>query len=327
MERAQPSQQPASVKFKRIVHSGDREAWLAARGLALGASESSTVMGLNPYESEFTLFQRRSGRIPGIEDNAQMEWGRRLEDVIAQKFADETGRRVEAGSPVLRGDKAPLGGWMLQSLEYPWLSATPDRDQRATDWDDDGILEIKTASAYAIDDWRDEPPLHYQCQLQHQMLVTGRRRGSLAALVGGQTFVWQDIPRHDRFIAVLVAKTRRFWQRIQDDEAPLPDDSPSTSATLLTMIEKGEAVQLPDVVLDWHLAARKAADDEKAAKERKEEYRRKILAVLGTAAYGVLPGAPFGSNGVYKCVTETRQSYTVPESAARVLRYKKRLEL
>lgn len=315
MEHSQPSQRTAPVKCRFIVHSSDRPEWLRARELALGASESSTIMGINPYESEFTLFQRRTGRIPSIEDNERMEWGRRLEALVAEKFAEDTGRTVQPD------------GWMRQSIEFPWLSATPDFLQCAKGWEDDGLLEIKTASAFAADDWRNEPPLHYQCQLQHQMLVTGLARGSLAALIGGQSFVWKDIPRHDRFIATLVAKTKRFRKRIQEDDAPPPDDSPSTSATLLAMIEKGEAIQLPDVVLDWHLAARKAADDEKAAKERKDEYRRKIIAVLGTAAYGVLPGAPFGSNGVYKCVTETRESYSVPESTSRVLRYKKRLEL
>jgi putative phage-type endonuclease len=313
--------------FQRVVHSEQRDAWLEARSLALGASESSTIMGLNPYESQFTLFQRRKGRVPPVADNEPMEWGRRLEEVIAEKFADATGRKVMVGRSQLCDPADPLGGWMLQSLAYPWLSATPDRDQRDPAWDEDGILEIKTASAYALEEWRDEPPLHYQCQLQHQLLVTGRRHGTLAALIGGQTFLWKDIPRHERFIASLVRTTRIFWKRLQTDDAPVPDDSPSTSATLLAMLEKGEAIQLPDIVLDWHLAALQAVEDEKAAKERKEEYRRKILAVMGTAAYGVLPGSPFGSNGVYKCVTERRPAHLVPEQSLRVLRYKKRLAL
>lgn len=327
MGREQNSRAPTGVKFRRIVHSDDRKSWLAARGLALGASESSTILGLNPYESEYTLFARRTGRIPPIQDNENMEWGRRLEDVIAWKFQDETGRRVEVGNSSLSGDEDAVGGWMLQSIEYPWLSATPDRDQKDPEWAKPGLLEIKTASSYALDDWLHEPPIHYQCQLQHQLLVTGRAHGSIAVLIGGQRFLWSDIPRHDRFIASLIAKTERFWQRLQRDEAPLPDESASTSRTLLHMVEKGEAIQLPDIVLDWHLAAAKAADEEKAARERKEEYRRKILATLGPAAYGVLPGTPFGSNGVYKCVTERRKAYSVPESESRSLRYKKRMEL
>lgn len=317
MEQAETSRRGRHVKLacKQIVHSRDREAWLRARGIALGASESSTVMGLNPYESEFTLFQRRTGRLPGIEDNERMEWGRRLEALVAEKFAEDTGRAIRAD------------GWMLQSIKHPWLSATPDFLQRDKQWTEDGLLEIKTGSAFAAEDWRDEPPVHYQCQLQHQMLVTGLKRGSLAVLLGGQSFLWKDIDRHTRFIATLVAKTKRFWQRLQDDEAPLPDDSPSTSDTLLQMIERGEAVQLPDIVLEWHVEARKAADDEKAAKERKDEYRRKILAVLGQSAYGVLPGEPFGCNGLYKCLTEVRAAHSVPETSSRVLRFKRRLAL
>lgn len=317
MEHAEVSQRRRRVKlpYKRIVHSKDRGAWLNARQIALGASESATVLGLNPYESEFTLFQRRTGRMPGTEDNPNMEWGRRLEALVAKRFAEDTGRTVRAD------------GWMLQSVTYPWLSATPDFLQRDKRWAEDGLLEIKTGSTFMVEAWEHEPPVHYQCQLQHQMLVTGLRRGSLAALLGGQSFMWKDIPRHDRFIATLIAKTKRFWQRIQDDDPPPPDDSPSTSDTLLHMVEQGIAVQLPDVVLDWHMEARRAGDDERAAKERKDEYRRKILAVMGQSAYGVLPGEPFGSNGVYKCITEVRASYNVPETRSRALRYKRRLEL
>lgn len=316
MERAQSSQRATGVKpYKQIVHSADRNDWLKARALALGASESSTVMGLNPYESEYTLFMRRTGRLPPIEDSEPMEWGRRLEDVIATKFADETGRKVWGG------------GWMLQSTIYPWLSATPDREQRDLSWDEDGLLEIKAVGTYAADDWRDEPPVYYQCQLQHQLLVTGLRLGSICALIGGQSFVWRDIERHERFCKTLLTKTERFWQRVTDDDPPLPDDSPSTSSTLLSMVERGEAILLPEKVIEWHLAAKQAAADEKEAKERKDEYRRKILATLGEAAYGVLPGEPFGCNGVYKCITETRKAYSVPEGTSRTLRYKKKLEL
>jgi hypothetical protein len=93
------------------------------------------------------------------------------------------------------------------------------------------------------------------------------------------------------------------------------------------MLERGEAIQLPDIVLDWHIEAKKAAEAEKIAKERKDEYRRKILAVMDRAAYGVLPGETFGCNGVYKCVTEVRAAYSVPETSSRALRFKKRLEL
>jgi len=290
-----------------LVHSSKRERWLKARHSGLGASSASTIMGCNPYESEYALYHKLVGTIEASEpDNDYMEWGRRLERVVVEAFADKTGRKVYGG------------GWLVRSNQYPWLLATPDSLQ----WSDRkrGLLEIKTGGASQADDWENEAPPQHQCQLQQQMIVMGLKHGSVAALIGGNSFFSYDYVAHERFQRALIGKTSDFWNRVLAEVPPDPDSSPSTSRTLAKMMENGLAIQLPDVVLDWHLAAVKASDDEKSAKERKDEYRRKIIASIGAASCGVLPKKA----GVYKFVTEKRRAHRVKASSSRVLRFNKK---
>jgi len=295
---------------KPLVNShDDREAWLKARETGIGASESACLLGLDPYQSAFTLFQRKTGQLPPLEDNEFMEWGRRLEDVVAEKFYDETQRPI---SP---------DGVLFQSLRWPALLATPD--YRQLESKRQGLLEIKTGSFHAKDDWMTGVPLNYQCQVQHQMAVTGAPFASVAALLGGNDFRWHDVPRNETFIASLVRAVSIFWWRIQNDRPPPPDDSPSTSKTLSAMAEDGRAIDLPEAVLSWHEEMVKAAADEKAAKERKEEYRRKFEAVLGTATIGILPN----DLGAYTFKSTTRKEYTVKAVTYRTLRHTKKVKL
>lgn len=306
--RAQPPE-VRGLPCVALVHSSKRERWLKARHSGLGASAASTIMGLNPYESEFTLYQKLVGAIGASEpDNDFMEWGRRLERVVVEAFADKTGRKVYGG------------GWLVRSGEHPHLLATPDSFQRLGR--ERGLLEIKTGGSSQAEDWQDGAPPQHQCQLQQQMLVTGLKHGSVAALIGGNAFFSYDYLAHERFQRALIKKTLDFWRRVQLRAAPEPDDSPSTSRTLSKMIEDGRAITLPDVVLEWHMAAVKASDDEKAAKERKDEYRRKIIASIGTAACGLLPR----DLGVYRLATEKRKSYRVKASSSRVLRFNKKFK-
>lgn len=307
-----------STTYTRVVNSADREAWLAARHSVqgLGASDAGTIMGLNPYESEYTLYQRLVGNIPPLEDTRHMEWGRRLEEAVTARFVEETERNVKAPNT-----RRTIGGWLLRSRKYPWMYATPDREIISPS----GLLEVKTATQYLAEHWRDEVPPHYQAQLQHQFVVTGRVRGSICALIGGNDFVYGDFERRDRFCNALIKKTDGFWQRVVNRDEPAPDDSPSTSDTLKQMVAEGRCIELPDEVVQWHTEMEDAARDEKDAKERKEMYQRKIQAVMGKATHGVLP--PFGMAGIFTFKMEHRRSFTVKATSGRRLRYSKKLKI
>jgi len=289
--------------YRELVSSEDREAWLAARTAGIGASEAAAVLDLNPWDSPFALYARKRGEAPAIEDNENMKWGRRLEGTVASAFAEETGRTVWGG------------GVLLQSIEYPWLLATPDREQRDPSWDDDGLLEVKTTGLF--DEWREDVPVYYQVQLQQQLLVKGKKKGSIACLIGGQRFVWADFDRHDGMCELLIEKGRVFWDRVQNGDPPDIDPSKATIEALRKMAETSNVVELPGVVAEWHHQRQALAAAEKEARASKEELDRLIAAAIGTASTGIMPDGV----GAYIYKTRSRREHTVAAASWRELRF------
>ena len=64
---------------------------LEERRRRLQASEWSAAIGCSPWASPVDVWRDKLGLDPPIEDNQAMEAGRRMEAVIAQGYADETG--------------------------------------------------------------------------------------------------------------------------------------------------------------------------------------------------------------------------------------------
>jgi putative phage-type endonuclease len=267
----------------------DRTHWLKMRETGLGASDVSTIFGVNPWESSYTLFMKKRGELPATADNMKMKMGRMLEPIVAELFAEETGRKVWRG----------LGNSLLRSNAYPWLLATPDFEQRDPAANDDGLLECKTTGSENASDWEHSVPLYYEIQVQQQLLVAGRKYSSLACLIGGQSFKFQHLGRHEAFQRTLIQKTKAFWDQVQSGEAPPADTSPSTFNTLKQLREDGRAIDLPPMVLAWH-DAKMAAREKRLALEKEEaECERLIASTMERAAVGVLPDG----RGVYKFQT------------------------
>lgn len=56
----------------------------------------------------------------------------------------------------------------------------------------------------------DEIPDSYYVQCQHYMAVTGCVKWYIAVLIGGNKFVWKEIPRNDGDIAALIEAEKEF---------------------------------------------------------------------------------------------------------------------
>jgi len=286
----------------------DKAAWLKERLTGIGSSDAAAVVGVSPFKSALALYAEKIGlREPDAAETEAMEWGLRLEPVIADKYAEETGRPL----------RDPGRFTILRSVARPFLLATPDREVLTPNpHGAAGLLEIKTAGAYRADEWAEEPPVYYQVQLQHQLMVRGWAWGSLAVLIGGQRFLWVDIPRNDRFIALLLEREEEFWARIGRMDPPKPDaDSNAFMAKLWPKPEEGKAVPLPADALEWDRARREAMEQMDRAKAVKDEAEALLKAALKDAEYGALPGG-----GRFSWKVESRAGYAVDPWSGRVLR-------
>ena len=214
--------------FTEIRFTGTQEEinkqWVEARKNGIGGSDVASIMGLNKYSSPLNVWLIKTGReeSPDLSGKEAVEWGNRLEDVVAEKFADE--------HPEL---KVYRRNATLVSIERPWAFANLDR--WVTDGHGDvGILEVKTVGMRRAADWDDGVPLYYLTQVNHYMSVTGYQHAWVAVLIGGQEFREYYIERDDEDIATINNYVDTFWHDfVETDTAPaLIGNDPEANALL-----------------------------------------------------------------------------------------------
>lgn len=198
--------------------------WVEARKNGIGGSDVASIMGLNKYSSPLNVWLVKTGReeSPDLSDNQAVEWGNRLEDVVAAKFAEEhTELQVRRRNAT------------MVSIKRPWAFANIDR------WVTDGkgnvgILEVKTVGMRRAADWDNGVPLYYLTQVTHYMSVTGYQYAWVAVLIGGQEFREYYIERDEQDIQAINDAVDTFWRDfVETDTAPaLIGNDPEANALL-----------------------------------------------------------------------------------------------
>jgi len=293
-----------------------REQWLKDRESGIGSSDAAAAIGVCPWKSRFQLWAEKTGLAdpPNLDAVEAVEWGNRLEPIITRAFSEHTLRDVTHNEE----------HEMWRHPDRQFLRATPDAFQFDDDKADQrGILEIKTAGHWAGKSWIDEnePPLHYQVQVQHQLACTGLTWGTLCVLIGGQKMIWFDVQRNDRFIDAMIEKEAFFWTQVINKIPPEPDGSIATTEVLKRLYPKddGEIIALHESLVQWDEKLQAAKVTIKEAEAIKSEAQNKLKAAIGTATVGVLPD---GSQYSYKRQTTKRPARPASESSYRVLRRK-----
>ena len=200
----------SAVKEIPITNKQD---WLENRLLDVTSTEVSALFNVNPYQTEFELYNQKKDKVViNIEDNDRMAWGRRLEDSIAHGCAESQGWKVEQFDVYMSDTETRMGS----SFDY-----------KITSTDELGIMEVKNVDSMVyrtkwIDDGNGhiEAPPHIEMQLQHQLHVANVSWGCIAALVGGNTQKLIVRARNKEVGEMLEAKVKEFWERVKSGTAP-----------------------------------------------------------------------------------------------------------
>lgn len=184
-----------------LIKSRNREEWLQYRTHGIGASEVGTILGVNPFQTPYKLWLKKTGREQPQEENTAMRMGHRLEQVVAEEFEFNTGSKVI---------KASAGDWLYIHPEKDYFRASPDRffwesDAKHNDANK-GVLECKSTQMDM-----DKIPLSWFCQLQWNMFVIGKEHGALAWLRMGREFGTKAYNIDPDFCAMAAEKVERFW--------------------------------------------------------------------------------------------------------------------
>jgi putative phage-type endonuclease len=188
------------------MNETERAKWLDARRKGIGGSDAAKVLGISQWGGPFSVFMDKTGRKPDREMTEAMEMGIELEETVARLFCKRTGLKVARVNRLLRHP------------EHPWMIANVDRRIIGTKKG----LECKTAHFIKTSQWDDdELPDDYYCQTQHYCAVTGWNSCWIASLIGGQKFIYKEVPRNEEFIRAMIAREREFWHEyVLQDIAP-----------------------------------------------------------------------------------------------------------
>jgi putative phage-type endonuclease len=299
----------------------DRPSWLEGRRtLGIGSSDAAAILGVSRFKSPLALYYEKLGiRQENPKTSERREWGLILEEPIARRYESQTGRYVVP---------APAFS-VARSTKYPFAVASCDRfvvghrENAVPTPPGIGITEIKNADFFIADQWSEdnnnEPPIEYQIQLQHQLMVTGLLWGSIAALIGGNSFLWADRKRDEALIAVLAEREAEFWRRVELRDPPPADGSEATKDVLRLVYPKdtGEVVTLGPESIDWHERLTAAKLAKAAAKLDEDTYSNLLRQAIGDATAGVLPNGK-----VYTHKLQGRAEFVTKATEFRVLRLK-----
>lgn len=259
-----------------IIRPQNREEWLDIRKSGIGSSEVATIVGLNPWETPYQLWRRKTGLDEPKQENAAMRNGHHLEDAVSRMWNDATGREIIKRSAI---------DWIIRDNDRPYLQVSPDR----TYWlgesrspEAKGILEIKT-TRMKVDP--EDLPKYWFCQCQYQLGVAGYAQGSLAWLSAGMgfDFGYQDLKFVPDFYEWLVECVSRFWaDNIMGGKEP---DAVNVADVVLKYNRHtgGKIIECSDEIFDVYQSLKEVKKEMDAIKERKEELEATLKMAFGDA--------------------------------------------
>lgn len=166
-----------------VIKCKSRKEWLKARKEHIGGSDVSALIGVNKYRTNHDLWvDKHSDEIVEISNSA-IQHGNDLEPVLRNWF--KATHKNEYTVHYLKDVT-------LVDNENPFMAYSPDGLLTDKKTKKNGILEIKTATiqnSSMLDDWKEQIPEAYYCQVLHGLIVTGF---DYVKLVAELRFAWKN---------------------------------------------------------------------------------------------------------------------------------------
>lgn len=254
------------------------------RNSYIGGADAAAVAGVGLWDSPYSVWARKVGEVPENEREVteRMTWGLLLEKPVAQEWARRESVTDLRSAPFRRHP------------DFPYVGGHPDF-LGVHPVDGDIVIETKLsdrAGQWEGPDGTDNIPLQYFLQVQHYLLITGRRVGYLVVLLRGNELRSWRIERDDEVISGLLDTYAAFWEMVENRTPPEVDGHEATAETLKRRFPQGEEAEivadLPAIGLLEELALAKA--DLKDAETRKLLAENLLKERMGAATRLLAPG-------------------------------------
>lgn len=294
----------------------NREQWLTVRRRGVGGSEVAAILGMSKYTSPIEVYLDKRGELP--LDRPQHPdlveaayWGLAQEPLIASAFGNRTGLTVVEGPGTLAHVERR---WMLANVDRYVLDAGESTPS--------SLLEIKTRSAYQLDEWTNGIPDGPALQTHWYLAVTGYSHAHVAALLGGNRLFVHRVERDETLVEQLIAIVGEFWQGVIDGRPPAVDGSEATEELLGHLYAvRPDAVTVADPSEVLPLLERrrelKAREDRVADELREIDNQLKatageaeVVKVQGRVAYTYKQNGPLSQKRFTAAHPDLAQQYT-----------------
>lgn len=247
----------------------DKKIWLDYRKKGIGGSDAGAVAGVCPYKSAMQVYLDKISGETADFDNEKMREGRDLENYVALRFTEATGKKVRRAN------------YMYYDESNPYMLADVDRlvvGEKAG-------LECKViTSSYSAKQWEDgHIPPYYYMQCLHYISVMGFDAWYICALIMGQGIIWHKIERDEEEIENLIQIEKEFWyEHVLKQVIPEPDGLELSDKALARHYQntKGISVSLTgfDDMLRQH---QQLADEIESLETRKRKIEQEVKIFLG----------------------------------------------
>lgn len=204
----------------------DKTKLIAERRRAIGGTDVSGIMGVNPWRTAVDVWLEKCGKPSRQSDHLKkielkLECGNRLEPIVIDLFESKTNIRVQREVPVI---KHPKYDYMIAHV-----------DGLIGDDPNGGIFEAKTAGLNALlqkswgtprkakESTKDDIPVQYYYQINWYMMITNRSYAYLAVLLGGvDDFRIYYFERDYSLSVRMRSAVKKFWNNYVLKETPPP---------------------------------------------------------------------------------------------------------
>jgi len=220
--------------------------------LAIGGSEVAALVGLDPNRDAFSVYAEKLGLVEPAPPTPRMRMGKKLERIIAEVYAEETGQciawcdrtmqHVDRSWQVFTIDafvlatESPTGGQIVSNmLRYPTPPLTLNLG--LAEYNALGLLDAKNVSWDQSPLWgeagTDQVPDRIACQIQYYLDATGLPWGDVAALFGGNDLRIYRVNYDANIADVLRGAAEEFVKNHLEPQIPPPIGHSDTAARYL----------------------------------------------------------------------------------------------
>ncbi len=249
------------------------------RSTYIGSSDASAIVGVSPFKSNFQLYQEKIGEVFEVDKDKEKIFarGKKFEPIILEMLIEELGSRGHDVEVIDRNERK-------RDPEFHFLASESDAVLRV-----DGEIisaEAKSVNGFAAKSWgkeeTDDFPIYYQCQTLHDLMVKGRKKCVVAALIGTDDLRIYWIDRDDELIAGIRQKEIEFWDRVQRRDPPEP--TTLNDINWLYKTDSGKSLEADAELLTLYAELSNLKADHKAIETTVETLTTRIKARMEDAA-------------------------------------------